>query len=246
MTLLLILVVFCCALFFMLISCIKASILVQVLALFLFASIGCGLIPYMLLHPLQNNYRSLPDPKWHKHNTIILLTGGATVAIVTESAAWSRVITAARLFNACKESNNGCTLLISGGDVGDKGMSLAENYQKALLQSEISQDDITLETRSMNTWQNAKFTCDMLKKNPHGQVILVSSAYHLKRALLDFAHFGIHAIPAPADFLDIDIKALPTTENIESNDTVLHEYLGLLQYYLYYVWKSDAVCQPQH
>ena len=243
MTLLLILVVFCCAFFFLLIRRIKASIVVQVLALFLFAGIGYGLIPYLLLHPLQNSYRSLPEPKWHKHNTIILLTGGATVAIVADSAAWSRVSAAAQLFKACKDSHNGCTLLISGGDVGNKGMSLAENYQKALVQSGISQDDITLETRSLNTWQNAEFTCGMLKKNPHGQVILVSSAYHLKRGLMDFAHFGIYAIPAPADFIDIETKLLPTTENIESNDTALHEYLGLLQYYLYYVWKSGQGCQ---
>lgn len=243
MTLLLILAVFCCAFIFLLIRCIRASIIVQALALFLFAGIGYGLIPHLMLYPLQNQYRSLPEPQWGKHNTIILLTGGATVAVIAEVAAWFRIQTAARLFQACKDSHNGCTLLVSGGDVGDQGISVAENYQKALLQSGITQDEITLETRSMNTWQNAKFSCELLKKNPHEKVFLVTSGYHLKRALLDFSHFGVDAVPVPANFLDIETSLFPTTENIESNDSALHEYLGLLQFYLYHYWKSEPCSQ---
>ena len=210
--------------------------------MFLFAGIGYGLIPSFLINQLQSQFISLPEPHWNKHNTIILLTGGATVAIISESTAWSRIHTAARLYRTCKESLNECTILISGGDVGDKGIPLAENYQKALLATGIPQANIVVETKSLNTWQNAQFSCVILQKKSDEQVFLVTSAYHLKRALLYFSHFGIKAIPIPADFLNIEKSRLPTTNNIESQDTVMHEYFGLVQYYLYYFWRSQD-CQ---
>src|SRR5208282_277854 len=54
-----------------------------------------------------------------------------------------------------------------------------------------------VEPRSHDTWENAEASARILRANGIGSVYLVTHAWHMRRALLAFHHFGISVIPAP-------------------------------------------------
>jgi uncharacterized SAM-binding protein YcdF (DUF218 family) len=93
----------------------------------------------------------------------------------------------------------------------------------------VSYDDLSRTTR-----ENARFAA-RLSGSP--SVILVTSAYHMPRAVLSFRKEGLSVLPAPTDY-----KAnrspytiadfLPTSEAFANSYKALHEYLGLVGYSL--------------
>ena len=53
------------------------------------------------------------------------------------------------------------------------------------------------ETRSRDTWENARFSADLLRAAGISTVYVVTHAWHMPRALLAFRRAGITAVPAP-------------------------------------------------
>ena len=65
----------------------------------------------------------------------------------------------------------------------------------------IDPDRLWLEGSSTNTWENLKFTRDLLEDNTGsvpGQIALVSSEFHLFRAQLFARRFGFETVGVPA------------------------------------------------
>lgn len=63
------------------------------------------------------------------------------------------------------------------------------------------------------------------------QVILVTSASHMSRAVQLFNKAGVSVIPAPTDFLVKTHETLwqfPSVEGLERSERLFHEYLGIL------------------
>jgi uncharacterized SAM-binding protein YcdF (DUF218 family) len=58
-----------------------------------------------------------------------------------------------------------------------------------------------VEDQSLNTRQNAKFSHEMLKKNMLVDPILVTSAFHMERAVLDFQKENVVVKPFPTDYM---------------------------------------------
>ncbi len=85
----------------------------------------------------------------------------------------------------------------------------------------------------MNTWQNAQFSRAVLEQYKPERTVLVSSAIHLRRSLLYFAHFGMTPIPARADDLQATASPLPMAYNFALTDFALHEWIGIARYYVY-------------
>jgi uncharacterized SAM-binding protein YcdF (DUF218 family) len=217
---------------------IKACISTLIFALVCFFAIGNGLVPLILLKQLQTPFVDLPKPEWKSQNAIVLLGAGAiklptTNAIKPTIMAYSRIHETARLYLECAKDHHQCTIIISGGDALKIGKSEAIVYRDALLSLGINNSDIELETNSMNTYKNAEFTSNILKKNQYSQVILVTSGIHLKRALLYFSNFGINAKPALADYLTPQFAVIPLGYNFAVTDFAIHEYLGIARFYFY-------------
>jgi len=91
------------------------------------------------------------------------------------------------------------------------------------------------ETKSLNTYQNAEFSALLFKKlHLTKNIYLVTSAYHMKRALMMFRRFGFKVIPKPVGFyynpnykfLDI----LPHEGFLNISYKALHEYVGILYF----------------
>jgi len=207
-------------------------------SLLVFLAVGCGPIPIKLLTHLQAKYAAIPKIIWGKRNAIVLLGGGTSRLPALGSAeinpvVYSRMIKAFALYNTCKQHSRDCKIIISGGDAQHHGVSEAVVYGSYLKELGVQSTDLILESRSMNTWQNAEFVAPILRQYAADQVLLVSSGIHIHRSNLYFLHFGIQTIPIRSDYLSTHISLLPTAYNFALADFALHEYLGILRYHAY-------------
>lgn len=197
---------------------------------------GCGPLTSLLLDRLQAGYPA-DVMHWGRRNAIILL-GAGTVrgnagAVEPSLYANGRILRAAQLYHACRASGADCKLEVSGGDAMRLRQSEADVYARSLDQLGIPRADLMLEGRSMNTFQNAQFSRPLLAGYGADKVVLVSSAVHLRRASLYFAHFGIRAEAVRGDYVRARYAWLPTSENLSFADFAIHEYIGVARYHFY-------------
>ena len=91
--------------------------------------------------------------------------------------------------------------ILSGGQGPDEPMTEAQCMFNELTARGIDPDRLWLEGSSTNTWENLKFTRDLLEENTGtvpGQIALVSSEFHLFRAQLFARRFGFETVGVPA------------------------------------------------
>jgi uncharacterized SAM-binding protein YcdF (DUF218 family) len=215
----------------------RCSRVVVALALALFLLAGSGLLPMFLLQRLQAPYVARPVPAWAPDNAIVLLTSGA-VPVPDEPvepgfAAYGRIVQAATMYRDCASAARRCTVLVTGGDPSLLGTPLAVTYGAVLQRLGVPVADLTLESRSRNTWQNAQFSRPLLQALGAQRIWLVTSGFHLQRGLLYFAHFGIHPTPVRADYLAATFSLWPSASNLVLTDLALHEYAGIARYHVY-------------
>lgn len=126
-------------------------------------------------------------------------------------------------------------LLVSGGIAVKR--EKPESAMMANFVNEFGGHVTWRESESINTWENATNSVKLLKEKGIKTVVLVTSAYHMRRALYCFEQQGIEVIPAPTDFSLTRIplqepvqKSLPTIDSFRLIRISLHEYLGLFAY----------------
>jgi uncharacterized SAM-binding protein YcdF (DUF218 family) len=113
----------------------------------------------------------------------------------------------------------------------------ADKVVSALINLGIPANDIISESISRNTHENAKNTSEWLKKHdPDATYILVTSAFHMRRAIGCFKKCSINAIPFPADEksdrrkYDPDILLRPDPASLLNWDALMKEIVG---YWIY-------------
>lgn len=225
----------------------RLAVTAGALALLLFLLVGCGVLPRLLLQQLESPYALRPALDWAPNNAIVLLTGDSVYVpgdkVEPSMSAYARITEAAVLYRDCRLAKAGCKLLVSGGDPAHMETTLAVSYGAVLLQLGVPAGDLILEARSNTTWQNAQFSRPLLAALDRPRVWLVSSAWHLRRSVLYFGHFGIEATPIRADYLRGNISGRPSASNFVLTDIALHEYLGVARYHVYNQlgWNAPAL-----
>ena len=94
-----------------------------------------------------------------------------------------------------------CTAVLSGGQGPDEPMTEAQCMFNELTAMGIDPARLWLEDRSTNTWENLKFTRDLLEANTGSvpeEIALLSSEFHLFRAGLFARRFGFDVQGVPA------------------------------------------------
>ena len=96
---------------------------------------------------------------------------------------------------------------------------------------------VLLEGRSRNTQENAEYINQLLVEHHFNNILLVTSAIHMPRALAVFQGQGINVIPAPTDFDAIPPRSawrrwMPDAEALDRSSKALKEYLGIAIYQL--------------
>jgi uncharacterized SAM-binding protein YcdF (DUF218 family) len=208
------------------------------LAVVLLVASGSGLLASWLLIPLQAPYATRPKVTWTQRNAIVILGVGtsriaATGEVVPMVFAGNRLIEGYALYRECKQSGGDCKLIVSGGDPFRNGVAEAKAYGDVLLGMGVDRSDLMLETRSMNTWQNAQFVQPMVKAYGPQRLVLVTAAVHMRRSQKFFQHFGMDALPVRADYAEARLTWFPNGWNVALTEAALHEYVGVMTYYMY-------------
>lgn len=138
-----------------------------------------------------------------------------------------RVWHAARLYHAGKVP---LLILAGGSDARFSRMSEAEAMQRFLLDMGVPASAMLLEENSRTTRQNAQFASDLLAGRGIGEVILVTSALHMPRAVALFRARGLKVIPVAVDHSVGNMPAwrlwLPSSAALDDSGQAFKELIG--------------------
>ena len=121
-------------------------------------------------------------------------------------------------------------VVASGGRQGDRVM--AEIMRDALIAEGVPRENIWLEGESNSTRENAAFSAKLLLPRGIRRIVLVTEAYHMRRAERDFLKEGFAVEPAPCSYRWAEFEGrweqfVPNARAITINENTLHEWLAL-------------------
>ncbi len=96
---------------------------------------------------------------------------------------------------------------------------------------------MTFESRSRNTWENAVLTRALIAPKPDETFLLVTSAWHMPRAMGIFRCAGFNVIAYPVDYHTYGDSRdfLPDRAGLQEMgmlEIAVHEWIGLFAYHL--------------
>tara|TARA_Y100000588_G_scaffold19839_1_gene20231 strand:+ start:4064 stop:4585 length:522 start_codon:yes stop_codon:yes gene_type:complete len=166
-----------------------------------------------------------------------MLGGGVGIPLpprVESQLGGNRTLHAFRLYKAGKAP----LIIISGGNkFPQAGVESESHYTAEILESwGVPGNAIILETNSRNTHQNAVQVKRMLEARGIDRILLVTSAFHMPRALRTFHHIGLEAEPSPSGYSvaaysrPVFLDWWPTLGNLGKAQSLVKENLGILVY----------------
>lgn len=117
------------------------------------------------------------------------------------------------------------------------GAGAAKPVGDFLADAGIARERIVLEGKSRNTYENATFTRALIDAAPHTRWLLVTSAYHMPRAIGVFRTAGFNVTAYPVDYRTHDWgDLLRPFESVPAGltrlDLAAKEWIGLIVYRL--------------
>ncbi len=151
-----------------------------------------------------------------------------------------RVLQAYLLYKAGKIKK----ILISGGGRAVK-FRRDDGYQSGLLLKKwgVPGQDIILERKSLNTRQNALYSAEVLRqKFPDQRYLLITSSFHLRRAVGCFTKVGLKVDSFPTDIYGVEL--IPRLRDIFRPDPEVFGYAHLLwrEWIGYVTYKVMGYC----
>jgi uncharacterized SAM-binding protein YcdF (DUF218 family) len=193
----------------------------------------------MLLIPLETSY-PVPSPKIiKKPSAIVVLSSGAYNRHTLGGDTFNRLFEGFKLYKKYH-----IPVIVSGGRAVST-FSLAKIMKNVLVAIGVDKHYVITEDKSGDTYQNAMYVLKICRKKDFRRIILVTSAYHMPRAMLlftksvksaAFKNIKIKIIPYPADFktnLHYNIYSyFPQLGYLLISSEALHEYIGYVYYYM--------------
>jgi uncharacterized SAM-binding protein YcdF (DUF218 family) len=210
---------------------IKASgIVLLILCIFVYL-LSTGVGTYVFLQPLEDSYSI---PKTVSGQAIVVLSSGV---IIGPDGQMLDSHTVARLSKALSlHQQTKLPIVVTGSFVPGRSTSpVAELMRDWLLDRGVVTSRVIVEPRARNTWENAEFSSDICRQFNWSNIILVTSAVHMKRAVKSFERFGLKVIPFPTDYLydhtDLGfIDFLPSRQALNANLAAVYEFIGQISY----------------
>ncbi len=173
----------------------------------------------LLLKPLEQEYSTVSDIQ--KADKIALLLGGRE----------SDVLRSSEVLRIAHLTDHTTQIIISGTDSQNPNSGEALAVRNFFINRGVPKDNIIIEGNSRNTKENVKNIYNIVGDE---HFFLVTSAYHMKRAMLEFEKLGANPIPAPIDFKSVGeygiLSYIPNSKNLRNSDLAMHEYFGIIFY----------------
>jgi uncharacterized SAM-binding protein YcdF (DUF218 family) len=200
-------------------------------------ALGAGWITSPLLDWAQRGYATSDDPHFARNTTIVLM-GGGTVKdgsrLAPKPDAIPRIAAAAALYKQCRAAGSTCKVIISGGDPQHHGQAEADNYAPYIIDEGVDPADLTRENKSLDTYQNAQNVARIVGHSHDNGLIVVTSAYHMRRSLAAFHAAGYDPQPYVSDVRHNRMTIVPRLRSIENSEVAAHEIVGMARFH---VWR---------
>jgi uncharacterized SAM-binding protein YcdF (DUF218 family) len=194
-------------------------------------AVSTGALSDRLMSDLERGLALPPDPK---DGAIVLLGGGVFAGApdlggvgAPSGEMTARLVTAARL-----QKRTGLPLIVSAGSPFCGGAPEAPVIRRFLVDLGVPAARITVEDRSRDTRENAEFTRALMARASIRKAVLVTSAFHMRRARFLFEREGIEVVACPSSFRSWPGKTngwldwLPTASGLHETTLALKEYMG--------------------
>jgi uncharacterized SAM-binding protein YcdF (DUF218 family) len=202
--------------------------------------IGVAPAGALLIAPLENRFPAPPADLSPPYGFVVL--GGAIDDDITRARGQTTFDEGAeRLTEAAILARRypSARIVYTGGSSSLLGRpsSEAEDARRLLVAMGVDSQRITLETRSRNTDENARFTAALVHPESGQTWLVVTSAYHMPRAMGLFRKAGFAAIADPVDYRTEGGRGdrrvnVSLPRGLALFDLAAHEWIGLLAYRL--------------
>jgi uncharacterized SAM-binding protein YcdF (DUF218 family) len=200
-----------------------------------------GILPIgaWLLSPLEDRFPVNPPLPDTIHG-IIALGGGIDTQVSADreqlamNEGAERLMTLANLGRRYPHAR----LAFSGGsgELFGSAPSEAAVVKEHLSELGVDPNRVIFEDRSRNTFENARYSKSLLEPEAGECWLLITSAYHMPRALGVFQRSGWDVLPYPVDYHTTArpqlLEPLDVAHRLDEADLAVHSWLGLLVYYL--------------
>ncbi len=190
-----------------------------------------------MLAPIENVFPTAkPD-----HVDGIILLGGDERPALSEARGQPIVLDSARRymeFVALSHEYPEAKLIFTGGSgrlTPEAKTKDAEVAKSALKRLGVPVDKMIFEDQSRNTRENATMVANIIHPTPDQKWLLVTSAFHMPRAMGCFRNVGFNVFPRPVGYmtggkstLHLDFNAL---QHLQEMAYAMHEYYGLIAYW---------------
>jgi len=207
------------------------------LILFAFGSTD---LPGALLRTLERPYAGVKIDALPRADAIVLLGASAHPARL-EVAGMHLTAAADRLVMALELSRLGkAPVLVIGGAVSQfpEGEVLeSETVRKWIVDRQLARGEVIALRGCADTHDEATFTAELARERRWKEVLLVTSASHMKRAAATFRTAGLNVIPAPCNFMtglseapSWEPPGVPRYGGLGKTAMWLHETIGWIEY----------------
>ena len=194
-------------------------------------------LPTWLYSQHEKVFEAVPIEDLPVADAIVLLGGEVGIPVpprVESQLGGNRTLHAFRLYRARRAP----LIIVTGGNKFHQAGFKSESYYTAKILHSwgVPEKTIILESNSRNTHQNAVQVNKILKSRGLGRILLVTSAFHMPRAIKTFQHVGLDAIPSPSGYSvaaysrPAFLDWWPRLGNLSKAQAVVKENLGILVY----------------
>jgi uncharacterized SAM-binding protein YcdF (DUF218 family) len=182
-----------------------------------------------LLAPLESQYPPLREDAQLQDVGYVVVLGsgffprdGVPVTAALDPDGLTRIVEGLRLAR-----HMGAVRLVVSGGAAQGFTPVARGYAELARDFGVPDASLVVLDRSLDTGDEARTVKAQLGAAPF---LMVTSAYHMPRAVRLMRHVGAHPIPAPTGQRVGEYKGgwlQPTSTGMRSTELALHEYLGL-------------------
>lgn len=213
---------------------------ITALGVLMLVVLGLSPFGYVMILPLEERFappaEDAPPP-----DGIIVLGGSFDTAVTQarDQVALNEAGERLTAFAGLAQEYPDARLVFSGGSASMllAHANEAETARLLLNSLGVPEGRLQLEDRSRNTWQNAEFTTELVKPEAGERWWLVTSAWHMPRAVGAFRAAGFPVEAYPVDYRtrgweDVSRPFEAVSQGLRRVDIATREWVGLVAYRL--------------
>jgi len=188
-----------------------------------------------LMAVLEEGFPPVAAHSLPRADAIVLLGGAIRGEVSADTLADMSGVGDRLVFAAAAYKAQRAPMVIVTGGAEDGFVPEANYIRDILVTMGVPASAIVLESRNRVTLDNGRYTGETLTTLGVESVLLVTSAFHMHRALLVFESLDVAVTPAPTDFQVLKgghsiWHFLPSVKALQRTSWAMHEIAGYLYY----------------